>query len=154
MCPCAHKHTTTLYKCNQAHLYVQSSALCQGPDVTFLGHISPLPFICHYLRRTHFSVPRLTLLHATATPLFPFQLFFFYFFSLRPISPIFPFSHFFSYEKQYVGSFPHTDCLCVGFLCLTRGWVSFGCCFATLGFGSAHQVFDKRLELVCTMPRA
>jgi hypothetical protein len=39
------------------------------------------------------------------------------------------------------------------FLCFVEVWVSFGGEFATLGFGCAHQVFDKKLEPLGLMPR-
>jgi hypothetical protein len=39
------------------------------------------------------------------------------------------------------------------FIHFVGGWVAFEGCFATLGFGSAHQVLDKSPEPVFIMPR-
>ena len=140
----------------------------------FLGHSPPLPFISLYAKPslfpicTHtptlapahtFSQPPTTLHHRIVgvppsplcrTPPFIFILFLF-FLSLQPIFPLSPI--FIVTSSPWVPL--HTW---IAFMLVVPsfagGWIAIQSGFATLGFGSAHQVLDKRFELVCIMPRA
>jgi hypothetical protein len=143
MCPCAHEHSTTLStplrECDRVYLAVRSNALIQGSHMTFLGHISPLPFISP-LRHASF-LPQsthtctLTPAHTSAQPPTTVHS------HPRNCTPPFPYSFFFSFLPQpqspLVPFYTRTASV-VGFICFAGGWVAFESGFSPLGFGSAH----------------
>ena len=142
--------------------------------MTFLGHSPPFPFYravfssncthtptlapAHTFNQPPTIVPTTSHHHATRVPPFalrrnpPFFLFIFYFFfpSLQPYSP---FPIFLVKGSPWVPLHTQITFVLV-FPSFARGWIVVKSGFATLNFGNAHQVLDKRSELVCIMPRA